>query len=118
MTMEMSIGFVIYDPSIEQLKRIHNASNLGFSVYVYDNTPEKINSREFAKNRRGIIYLTCGKNVGLGLGITSICAQAYYDNHTALVFFDQDTVFNCETIFFIEKYYKSNPNLKDKKRKG
>lgn len=109
----ISVGFVIYNPSIDQLKRIRDASQSGFAVYVYDNTPETSISRDFALDRKNIVYLTCGKNVGLGLGITTVCAQAYYDNHTALVFFDQDTVFDISTLNFIEDYYKDNLNLAD-----
>lgn len=108
MLRKIAIGFVIYDPNLNQLNRIHEASRLGFSVYVYDNSPEKIDAKEFAKNRGDVVYLTCGKNVGLGRGMASVCAQAYYDQHPALVFFDQDTVFNVDTLYFIEEYYETN----------
>ena len=113
MPNRIAIGFVIYDPTTTQLKRIKDACDLGFFVYVYDNTPDNNNSVTFADNRQNIVYLTCGKNAGLGLGITSICAQAYYDKHTALIFFDQDTRFNFETLSFIEDYYNNNCDLKN-----
>lgn len=111
MLRKIAIGFVIYDPNLDQLNRIHEASCLGFSVYVYDNSPEKNNSKEFAKNRKAIVYLTCGKNVGLGRGIASVCAQAYYDQHSALIFFDQDTIFNSDTLDFVDEFYKNNSDL-------
>jgi rhamnosyltransferase len=113
MSKSISIGFVIYNPSLDQLKRIRDASRLGFSVYVYDNTPDKTISMELARDRGDIIYLTSGKNVGLGLGIRTVCAQAYYDNHSALVFFDQDTVFNAATLKFVDNYYNTNLYLVD-----
>ena len=93
MQRKIAIGFVIYAPSIEQLNRMHEASRSGFPVYVYDNSPEQSNCKEFARNRGNVVYLTCGKNSGLGLGMASVCAQAYYDGHSSLLFFDQDTVF-------------------------
>lgn len=110
----IAIGFVIYAPSMEQINRIQEASRLGFPVYVYDNSPDKINSQEFAGNRGNVVYLTCGKNVGLGLGMASVCAQAYYDGHSALLFFDQDTIFKSDTLNFIEEFYINYPDLSTK----
>lgn len=111
MLRKIAIGFVIYEPNLSQIIRIHEASRLGFSIYVYDNSPENINSKEFAKNRGDIVYLTCGRNVGLGRGMATVCAQAYYDEQSALLFFDQDTVFTGKTLEFIEEYYISNMDL-------
>lgn len=114
MSKKIAIGFVIYDANIDQLNRVHEASRSGFPVYVYDNSPEKDNSKEFAKNRGNVVYLTCGKNVGLGLGMASVCAQAYYDGHSALLFFDQDTIFKSDTLSFIEEFYINHPDLSTK----
>jgi len=63
--------------------------------------------RSFSKEEKRIRYYTSGKNVGLGFGISTVCAQSYYDNFKGLVFFDQDTVFSSETINFINKFYNS-----------
>jgi rhamnosyltransferase len=49
--------------------------------------------------------------VGLGFGISSVCAQAYYDSFPALIFFDQDTVFDYNTLDFVEEFYNKNVNL-------
>lgn len=114
MLRKIAIGFVIYDANLDQLNRVHEASRSGFPVYVYDNFPEKINSQEFAKNRGNVVYLTCGKNVGLGLGMASVCAQAYYDGHSALLFFDQDTIFKNNTLSFIEEFYINHSDLPTK----
>jgi rhamnosyltransferase len=54
------------------------------------------------------------KNVGLGLGMASVCAQAYYDGHSALLFFDQDTIFKSDTLSFIEEFYINRPDLSTK----
>ena len=107
----IAVGFVIYEPSQDQLDRIKEASSLGFSVYVYDNSPDSYYAKKLAAERANVIYLTCGKNVGLGRGVASVSAQAYYDRHTALLFFDQDTIFNSSTLDFINTFYKSNVNL-------
>jgi rhamnosyltransferase len=114
MVRKIAIGFVIYGANINQLNRVQEASHLGFSVYVYDNSPEKNNSQDFAKNRGNVVYLTCGKNAGLGLGMASVCAQAYSDGHSALLFFDQDTIFNNDTLSFIEEFYVKHSDLSAK----
>lgn len=114
MLRKFAIGFVIYNISDGQIKRICEASHLGFPVYVYDNSPEKVISLEFARNRGGANYLTCGRNVGLGLGMATVCAQAYADGYSALLFFDQDTIFNIETLNFIQKFYLDHQDLSAK----
>lgn len=114
MLRKIAIGFVIYDPGTGQLDRMHEASRLGYPVYVFDNSPEKITAKQFAESRGDIVYLTCGKNVGLGRGVASVCSQAYYDQHSALVFFDQDTVFSSVTLDFIDDFYKKNLTLATK----
>ncbi len=111
MAKKIAVGFVIYNPNVDQINRILEASHLGFCVYIHDNSPEKFNTREFAKNKKNIVYLTCGKNVGLGIGMCSVCSQAFYDNYPALVFFDQDSVFSLETLDAIEKFYCNNLHL-------
>lgn len=102
----IAIGFVIYRPNEEQYNRIKSVFRYGFEVYVFDNSPDYSVEKNFGFDN--LRYFTCGKNVGLGRGIATICAQAYYDYNSALVFFDQDTVFNNETLHFIDNFYKEN----------
>ncbi len=111
MTRSIALGFVIYNPEDSFLSRVQMMIKSGFDVYVFDNSPERRRLESFADGEGKIKYLTCGKNHGLGLGISSVCAQAYYENHSALVFFDQDTIFNEETLSFIEKFYVGLPEL-------
>lgn len=87
------------------------AMESGFDVYVFDNSPERRSLGGIANGGGGIKYLTCGKNHGLGLGVSAVCAQAYYEKHSALVFFDQDSIFNEKTLNFIEKFYIEHPEL-------
>ncbi|MDE3236492.1 MAG: glycosyltransferase [Bacteroidota bacterium] len=107
METKIAIGLVIYNCEPNLLKRISQALQLGYSVYVYDNSPEKDFFRNFSKGKSNLRYFTCGKNVGLGIAMSTVCAQAYYDNFYGLLFFDQDTVFSSETIDFISKFYSS-----------
>lgn len=111
MSRTIAIGLVIYQPGPRLLSRLQLALESGFAVYVFDNSPQKRDVREFCRNRANCTYVTCGKNLGLGIGISAVCAQAYYDSHSALLFFDQDTVFRESTLVFIENFYKQNSDL-------
>jgi rhamnosyltransferase len=102
------LGFVVYNPERSFLLRLQQVVTQGFHVFIFDNTPLKSEIREFSAINPNIKYFTVGKNVGLGYGISSICAQAYYSGSSTLLFFDQDTIFNNETLDFIENYYIKN----------
>lgn len=51
--------------------------------------------------------------MGLGYGLAAICAQAYYEDNLALIFFDQDTVFSLETLDFINNYHANHRDLEN-----
>jgi rhamnosyltransferase len=112
MNRSIALGFVIYNPEEAFSSRVQLAVDSGFDAYIFDNTPEKRSLDRLQEGSGRVNYLTCGKNHGLGLGIQAVCAQAYYQNHTALVFFDQDSVFDANTLDFIEKFYVEHPELK------
>jgi len=111
MFRKIAIGFVIYDPNFKQLSRIHEASRLGFAVYVYDNSLISLMQKNLQKIDKMLSIWPVVKMLVLGRGMASVCAQAYYDGHSALVFFDQDTVFDDVTLEFIDEYYKNNLDL-------
>lgn len=108
MTRSIAIGFVIYNPEESFLDRVKSTIQLGFNVYIFDNSPENRIIWHFASQEPKVRYMTCGKNHGLGLGISTVCAQAYYANNVALLFFDQDSIFSEETLNFIDKFYLKN----------
>jgi rhamnosyltransferase len=112
MKRSIALGFVIYNPEISFASRVQMAVESGFDVYIFDNTPEKPSLGALVDWPSNIKYVTCGKNHGLGLGIQSVCARAYYDHHDALVFFDQDSVFDESTLLFIEKFYVEHPEFR------
>ncbi|MDZ4098686.1 MAG: hypothetical protein U1E13_08275 [Methylophilaceae bacterium] len=111
MTRSLALGFVIYHPEESFLSRVQMAVESGFDVYVFDNSPDRRSLSDFVHHRGQIKYLTCGKNHGLGLGVSTICAQAYYEKHSALLLFDQDSVFDENTLSFIETFFNSHPEL-------
>lgn len=106
-----ALGFVIYNPDATLLKRLRLSIESGFDVYIFDNSPCHEMVRDFSRSCMGVKYLTCGKNLGLGLGIAAVCSQAFYDRHQALLFFDQDSVFDVRTLDFIERFQLEQPEL-------
>jgi rhamnosyltransferase len=106
-----SLGVVTYHSSKNLIARLSMALAAGFSLYIFDNSPDDEDVRMFCNDKQGCHYFTCGKNVGLGFGISSVCAQAYYESWPALLFFDQDTVFNLSTLAFIEEFYSENSEM-------
>lgn len=111
MQRKIVVGFIVYNPGDGFLERLRKTVDEGFDIYVFDNSPWESNVRDFCLARKEIKYLTLGKNVGLGLGMSSICAQAYYEGNSALIFFDQDTVYQPETLSFIENYHVTHEAL-------
>jgi len=104
----MVVGVVVYKPTNKFIERINEVVKSGFDVYLLDNSPEDSKLRDSFCYEKKVHYITLGKNVGLGIGITSICAQAYYEGNKELVFFDQDTGFNDKTLSFIENFSNEN----------
>ncbi|MFM4896983.1 glycosyltransferase [Aeromonas caviae] len=105
---KIAIGIIVYNPTANLSKRIDIALGLGFDLYVLDNTPQKSMLRDNYQNQDGFHYLTLGKNIGLGIGMSSICAQAYYEGYSYLIFFDQDTNFSEDTLKFVVDFYEYN----------
>ncbi|KTC55808.1 hypothetical protein AO262_25885 [Pseudomonas fluorescens ABAC62] len=108
MTRKIAVGIVVFHAGSELLRRLEMTTADGFDIYVFDNSPDNINVRKLAKLHPQIRYFTCGKNLGLGVGISTITANAYHDGYKALLFFDQDTGFTNETLCYIESNYLSN----------
>ncbi len=108
---KIAIGIVIYNPTPSLISRIDLSLAAGFTLYIFDNSPQNGTVEDFCRSHNNCKYITCGKNVGLGIGISSVCAQAFYDSYPALLFFDQDTVFDKSTLDFIEEFYAYNANL-------
>lgn len=116
MNNKLVIGVVTYKPNVDLLERLQNTMNAGFSIYIFDNYPNDITIRNFCCKYKEseIRYITCGKNVGLGYGISSVCSQAYYQNYQFLLFFDQDTIFDSSTLNFVNKLIVTHKELATK----
>ena len=99
-----AVGFVVYGPPAEFVARLELVHRNGYRIYVYDNSPENDAVRRALAGMQNVVYSTAGKNLGLGVALSTVCAQAYYDSYGALLFFDQDTVFDSSTLGFVERF--------------
>jgi len=107
----MAIGFVTFGAGPSLVRRFEAAHAAGYQLYVFDNSPDLELVRDACRQLATPRYLTCGRNVGLGVGMASVCAQAYYDGFGALLFFDQDTVFDRGTLSFISEFQAKKPEV-------
>lgn len=107
--VEYAIGLVIHHPEETLLKRIAQMTELGFRVYVFDNSPNDEKYTLPIKKSPNIFYLTAGNNVGLGYSLSTICATAYAHGQQKLLFLDQDTGITHTTLEFIAAYPKTFP---------
>lgn len=99
-----AIGLILYHPEKSLLQRVDLMINLGFSLYIFDNSPYDETDKTILKQTGKISYMTAGKNVGLGHPLSILCATAYADGHQRLLFLDQDTGISEKTLKYINKY--------------
>lgn len=102
--LDYAVGLVIYHPEESVFKRIDQMIQLGYRVYVFDNSPNDDRYTQAIKNHLNIFYLTTGKNVGLGYSLSTLCATAYAHGYQRLLFLDQDTGISGNTLEFIGQY--------------
>lgn len=105
MPSDIAVGFVLYNPGESAIQRINMLALAGYCVYVFDN------SVLFSANRAALApkevrYAAAGHNLGLGVGLSQVCATAYGDGWKRLLFFDQDTRFNLTTLTHVERAAK------------
>lgn len=107
----MALGFVTFGAKPTLVRRLEVAHAAGYRLYVFDNSPDLELVRDACRQLVTPRYLTCGRNAGLGVGLASVCAQAYYDGFAALLVFDQDTVFDRSTLDFISGFLAAKPKV-------
>ena len=104
--MKYIVGITTYYEDVKLSERVNLLDQLGYVVYIYDNSPDSKYSRAYLKNTKHVKYFTCGQNVGLAIAMSTICAQAYYDSCDRVLFLDQDTLVSQQTLEFIQKINK------------
>lgn len=93
----LSVGVVLYNPTIEDIKNINNYITSVNIVYVYDNS-ERDNSdllRQRLKSEN-YVYLHNGKNDGISKALNEILRIAKAQGYRYIIFLDQDSIFEGE----------------------
>lgn len=106
---DFAIGLVLYHPEESLLRRVDLMIDLGFPVYVFDNSPFDVNVSLNIQENPNVSYLTAGKNVGIAFSLSTLCATAYAHGYERLLFLDQDTGISAKTLEFIETFIKALP---------
>jgi rhamnosyltransferase len=101
MNTKLALGFILYKPTNNTIDRILKHSNDCYKIFIYDND-EINNTQKFI--HQNIHYYSNFRNEGLSVGLNYLCAIAKKNGFTSLLYFDQDTIFNEETLNFISIY--------------
>jgi GT2 family glycosyltransferase len=104
---DYAIGLILYNPGQNLMQRIEVMIESGLKIYIFDNSPFENENNSTFLNNQSIAYFTAGKNVGLGYALSTICATAYANGFTKLLFLDQDTGISVRTLNFINNFSKS-----------
>jgi rhamnosyltransferase len=110
---KIALGIVVFKPKKNLFQRVQKALNCGFSIYIYDNSPDIGKTVEYCSlvNKEELVYLSEKRNMGLAKGISAICKHAYSAEVSAIINFDQDTIFTEKTLNYINHFYKFNEQL-------
>ena len=98
------ISTILYKPNKSTYQRIHLAISEGYKIYIFDNYPNDKSRIFIGEHEKDIRYFTFDKNVGIGPALKLMCATAYYEENQNIVYFDQDTIYNKETLKYIYNY--------------
>jgi|SaaInl8_200m_RNA_FD_contig_121_105951_length_4293_multi_3_in_0_out_0_2 rhamnosyltransferase len=107
-TKNFVVGIVLYNEDKKFKDKINMLIDNNYLVYIYDNSPDSKYTRNYLSNKtnESIRYYTSGQNVGLGVAMSTISAQAYYHDFDFMFFLDQDTTISANTLLFINSLKK------------
>ena len=105
--LNIAVGLILYKPSEFLLKRIELILNMGFHLYIFDNSPDEefINPEEI--NSSFLHYYHKNDNKGLGFSLKFITRKSLENGNDLFLYFDQDTFFDKETLEYISAYFKT-----------
>ena len=101
--------FVLYNPDVGEIQRIKRMSNWFEYIYIYDNTEKKDMFKHYFFEEK-YIYLSSGRNDGLGRAYNHVIDRAVLDGFDWLAIFDQDSQINAESIERIKSFINKNKN--------
>jgi rhamnosyltransferase len=106
MNNNIALGFILFNPSTDIVKRIINAAKPETEVFIVLNSRLDDSLLSMLSSIESIHLIGNGSNVGLSMGLKSLCNEAYIKYYSALLYFDQDSIFTSETLDYVLKYYR------------
>ena len=104
LSKKIAVGFVIYNEGSEFVAKLELLAKNNLQIYLFDNSPGINRTNNYVDIEKATIhYASFGRNVGLGIGMSEICSEAFNHGFKYLLFFDQDTVFTKQTLDFASK---------------
>ena len=104
--MNLGLCITLYNPIDKYIENILSISDIFEKVYVYDNSNYS-NSQNLAalfSSRNNILYYSNSINDGLCVAFNVACRQSVKDSIDWLLFLDQDSTFDKDSILLLKKY--------------
>lgn len=101
-TNSYCIAVILYKPNADVWSRIRIAAEAGYKVLLFDNSPGLSLLPPDILDTSSTEYLTLGNNSGIGEALLRLCRAAVSRGYERLLYFDQDTIFDEQTLRFIE----------------
>jgi rhamnosyltransferase len=105
MTDKIALGFILFNPTADSIKRIIYSARSGYEIFIYLNSKLEDKILADLNSVDSINIFGNNSNDGLAIGLSSICNAAYGKNYKALLNFDQDSIFTDETLRYAAKYF-------------
>jgi GT2 family glycosyltransferase len=99
----ITICTILYKPTEMTLQRLREVAEIGYTIYIVDNTPDSCTVSEQI-DHPNIRLFSFGKNIGIGRALQLMGATAYYNGSEQLLYFDQDSIFTRITLEYISDF--------------
>ena len=83
---KLAIGFVIYRLEQSFYERLALINKVVIPFYIHDDSPEIADAKVSIEPLSYAQYLSSGKNIGLGIGLSDLCQSTYHQDFDDLLF--------------------------------
>lgn len=104
--MKLGLCITLYNPIDKYIENILSISDIFDKVYVYDNTDytDSKNLYSYFCVKKNILYFSNNSNDGLCVAFNVACRQSAKDSIEWLLFLDQDSTFDKDSILALKKH--------------
>jgi rhamnosyltransferase len=101
----IALGFILFNPSKDSVKRIVDTAITGYEIFVFLNSKLEDEALLKLKSVSSIHVFDYNSNQGLSTGLSSVCNAAFINKNKGLLYFDQDSIFTFDTLDYVKKYF-------------